>query len=250
MADELCTLRESQGPTQSSGRRSVNERPASPAVAAEQLEAVVMCLEGAALNWFRWENSRHTIGSWEEMKVMIIRQFRSAHEGSIYDRFFSLRQTESVQEYRRKFESLATAMGTMGDQGLQAAFVNGLKMEIQGPLRLLHPNGLIRAMELSESIEANQALVRNYRTGPNRSFTNTTRPSSLIIPESRVPHVTPSPTYSTTSVNSKSTSASSSSSPTSFKRFTEAELREKKKGVYVSSAMVAGFGDMNARRPN
>ncbi|KAF4382606.1 hypothetical protein F8388_015434 [Cannabis sativa] len=99
-------------------------------------------------------------------------------------------------------------------------------MEIQGPLRLLHPNGLIRAMELAESIEANQILVRNYKTGSNRLIHN--RPSSLSMPETRVPHVISSPTYSTTSVNSKTTSASSSSSPTSFKRFTEVELREKK----------------------
>ncbi|KAM6589963.1 hypothetical protein CsatA_012568 [Cannabis sativa] len=99
-------------------------------------------------------------------------------------------------------------------------------MDIQGPLRLLHPNGLIRAMELAESIEANQALVRNHRIGPNKSFIN--RPNSLILPESRAPHVTTSPTYSTTTVHSKGSSASSSSSPTSFKRFTEAELREKK----------------------
>ncbi|KAF4363727.1 hypothetical protein G4B88_000956 [Cannabis sativa] len=118
--------------------------------------------------------------------MKLIRQFRSAHEGSIYDRFFSLRQTESVQDYRRKLESLVAAMGTMGDQGLQAAFVNGLKIEIQGPLRLLHTNGLIRAMELSESIEANHALVRNHRVGPNKPFTS--RPSSLLIPESRAPH--------------------------------------------------------------
>ncbi|KAF4377861.1 hypothetical protein G4B88_031527 [Cannabis sativa] len=157
---------------------------------------------------------------------MLVRRFRSAHEGTIYDRFFALRQTDSVQEYRRRFESLAAAMGAMGDQGLQAVFVNGLRMEIQGPLRLLHPNGLIRAMELAESIEANQTLVRNYKTGSNRLIHNW--PSSLSVPETRVPHVISSPTYSTTSVNSKTTSASSSSSPTSFKRFTEAELREKK----------------------
>ncbi|KAF4369344.1 hypothetical protein F8388_019569 [Cannabis sativa] len=274
MADELCSLRESQAPMQSSGRRSVNERPSSPAVMgsigrdgeggrrsefrarkielpvysgddpdewtyrvdryfglqrlspAEQLEAAIMCLEGAALNWFRWENSRHVIRSWEELKGMLIHRFRSAHEGPVYDRFFSLRQTETVQDYRRKFESLAAAMGTMGDQGLQAAFVNGLRMDIQGPLRLLHPNGLIRAMKLAESIEANQALVRNHRIGPNKSFIN--RSNSLILPESRAPHVTTSPTYSTTTVHSKGSSASSSSSPTSFKRFTEAELREKK----------------------
>ncbi|KAF4388429.1 hypothetical protein F8388_012406 [Cannabis sativa] len=100
----------------------------------------------------------NTIGSWDELKLMLVRRFRSAHEGTIYDRFFALRQTDSVQEYRRRFESFAAAMGTMGDQGLQGVFVNGLRMEIQGPLRLLHPNGLIRAMELAESIEANQIL--------------------------------------------------------------------------------------------
>uniref|UniRef100_A0A803PI16 Retrotransposon gag domain-containing protein n=1 Tax=Cannabis sativa TaxID=3483 RepID=A0A803PI16_CANSA len=175
--------------------------------------------------WVRTEEMEKEVGD-RSFGLETLTSGRTELTGSIYDRFFSLRQTESVQDYCQKFESLAATMGTMGDQGLQAVFVNGLKMEIQGPLRLLHPNGLIRAMELSESIEANQALVRNHRVGPNKPFT--IRPNPLIILESRVPYVTPSPTYSTTTVHSKSTSTSSSSFPTSFKRFTEVELREKK----------------------
>ncbi|KAF4367870.1 hypothetical protein G4B88_008546, partial [Cannabis sativa] len=166
---------------------------------------------------------RTVTGLAEQIRLCLNGQARMA------DEMCALRESQAPtqsSDYRRKFESLAAAMGTMGDQGLQAAYVNGLKMDIQGPLRLLHPNGLIRAMELSESIEANQALVRGHKVGSNRPFNS--RPNSLILPESRAPHMITSPTYSTTSVQSKSTSASSTSSPTHFKRFTEAELREKK----------------------
>ncbi|KAF4356518.1 hypothetical protein G4B88_001066 [Cannabis sativa] len=191
ISDERLSLRETQGPTPSTGRRSINEWPPSPAAVAsnsregdwvrrseftsrkielpvffgddpdewtfgadryfglqqlnpaEQLEAAVLCLEGVALRWFRWE---------------------------------ILDSPLTLKEYRRQFEALAASMGQMSDQALLAAFVNGLKMEVQGPLRLLEPNGLIKAMELAESIEANQALVRNSWIGPSKSSPGPIRP--------------------------------------------------------------------------
>ncbi|KAF4348653.1 hypothetical protein G4B88_007400 [Cannabis sativa] len=48
----------------------------------EQLEAAVLCLEGAALNWFRWENQRQAIKSWEELKSLLLRRFRPKAEGT------------------------------------------------------------------------------------------------------------------------------------------------------------------------
>ncbi|KAF4367925.1 hypothetical protein F8388_002536 [Cannabis sativa] len=281
ISDEMLSLRETQGPTPSTGRRSINERPPSPAAVAsnsregdwvhrsefttrkielpvfsgddpdewtfradryfglqrlnpaEQLEAAVLCLEGAALQWFRWENSRQPINSWEELKEMVIRRFRPAHEGTVYDRFFQLQQqATSVQEYRRQFEALAASMGQMSDQALFAAFVNGLKMEVQGPLRLLEPNGLIKAMELAESIEANQALVRNSRIGPSKSSPGPIRPiNSFFNSEAtKGTHVQPhmSSPLSPASSSSSYKSTQSSTSPTRFKKYTEAELREKR----------------------
>ncbi|KAF4402326.1 hypothetical protein G4B88_003247 [Cannabis sativa] len=266
ISDEMLSLRETQGPTPSTGQRSINERPPSPAAVAsnsregdwvrrseftarkielpvfsgddpdewtfradryfglqrlnptEQLEAAVLCLEGAALRWFRWENSRQPINSWEELKEMVIRRFRPAHEGTVYDRFFQLQQqATSVQEYRRRFEALAASMGQMSDQALLAAFVNGLKMEVQGPLRLLEPNGLIKAMELAESIEANQALIR-----PINSFFNSEATKGTHVQ----PHM--SSPLSPASSSSSYKSTQSSTSPTRFKKYTEAELREKR----------------------
>lgn len=82
---------------------------------AEQLEAAIMCLEGAALHWFRWENSRRTIASWEELKGLLEKRFRSVTEGSLFDRLLRLRQGSSVQEYRRDFEALASSLGPVED---------------------------------------------------------------------------------------------------------------------------------------
>ena len=93
--------------------------------AAEQLEAAVMCLEEAALHWFRWENMRRPITSWEELKELLVRRFRPVTEGSLYDRLLTLRQTATMQEYRRSFEAIASALGNLDEEMLVSSFQKG-----------------------------------------------------------------------------------------------------------------------------
>ncbi|XP_062093432.1 uncharacterized protein LOC133799409 [Humulus lupulus] len=126
---------------------------------AVQLEAIVMCLERAALYWFHWETFWRSIDTWDDLKTLLIHRFRPVHEGSVFDHFLDLQQTSTVQEYRRQFEMIASAMGNVSDSLLESTFVKGLKMEIQGPLRILEPTGLVKTMELAKAIEANQTLT-------------------------------------------------------------------------------------------
>ncbi|KAF4380020.1 hypothetical protein G4B88_030012 [Cannabis sativa] len=128
----------------------------------EQLEAAVLCLEGPALRWFRWENGRREIRSWGELKNLLLRRFMPAHEGSTYDRFLALHQTTTVQEYRQQFEALTATIGTVAEPLLESAFMKGLNEEIQGTLRLLEPIGLEKTMELAEVVEANPKVVRAF----------------------------------------------------------------------------------------
>lgn len=44
---------------------------------AERLEAVVVALEGDALKWYQWENRRHPIRRWEDLKILLLERFRS-----------------------------------------------------------------------------------------------------------------------------------------------------------------------------
>ncbi|KAF4360362.1 hypothetical protein F8388_019448 [Cannabis sativa] len=134
--------------------------------AEEQLEAAILCLEGPALRWFRWENRRREIRGWAELKDLLLRRFLPAHEGSVYDRFLALQQTTTVQEYRQQFEALATSLGTVAEPLLESAFMKGLSEDIQGTLRLLEPIGLEKTMEMAEMVEANPKVTRAFYAGP------------------------------------------------------------------------------------
>ncbi|KAF4396359.1 hypothetical protein G4B88_019159 [Cannabis sativa] len=201
----------------------------------EQLEAAVLCLEGAALNWFRWENQRHAINSWEELKSLLLRRFCQKAEGTVFDRFFVHHQVTTVQDYRRRFEALASTIGPMGDQALQTAFLKGLKIEIQAPLRILEPNGLVHMMDLAEQVEANQALTRLHRNGLNGPMRSSPRPplSTLLLPDSSKGTYVTSPTSSShsTQLSPGASSKQSSSQATSpvYRRYTESEIQEKKR---------------------
>ena len=71
-----------------------------------------------------------------------------------------------MQDYRCRFEALAASVGELAEPALQAAFLKGLRPEIQAALRVLEPTGLLHMMELAETVEANQLLGRAYRVGP------------------------------------------------------------------------------------
>ncbi|KAF4368086.1 hypothetical protein F8388_002697 [Cannabis sativa] len=141
--------------------------------AEEQLEAAILCLEGPALRWFRWENRRREIRSWGELKDLLLRRFLPAHEGSAYDRFLALQQTSTVQEYRQQFEALTASLGTVAEPLLESAFMKGLNAEIQGTLRLLEPVGLEKTMEMAEVVEANPKVIRAFCSGPSKVLSPT-----------------------------------------------------------------------------
>ncbi|GJW60998.1 ankyrin repeat-containing protein [Tanacetum coccineum] len=47
----------------------------------ERLKAVMMCLEGPALSWFRWTDNREPFRSWEDLKRRMLVRFQSSQEG-------------------------------------------------------------------------------------------------------------------------------------------------------------------------
>ena len=66
----------------------------------EKLEAAVIAFEGDALLWYQWECKKLTMVLWEEMKLRLLRQFRSTHTGSLHEQWIALKQEGSVRDYR------------------------------------------------------------------------------------------------------------------------------------------------------
>lgn len=100
----------------------------------EKVEAAVVALEGEALLWFQWEDSRRTITRWEELKGMVLRQFRPKSAGTLHEQWLNHRQTEKmgVAEYKRRFIELLAPLGNIQEEVAKGHFINGLREEVRG----------------------------------------------------------------------------------------------------------------------
>ncbi|XP_063935341.1 transposon Tf2-1 polyprotein isoform X1 [Daucus carota subsp. sativus] len=205
----------------------------------EMLEAVAVALEGDALRWYQWENKRHPIRRWDDLKMFMLRQFRPVSGGSLYEQWLSTAQTTTVQEYRRKFIETASPLERISEDMLLGQFVNGLKEEIKMEVRLLNPISLEQAMELAVRIEEkNRAMglrrqgLGSVRTGVLSNFNRSPpQTSSLSYGTSTSPPVgrgwSSSLSESQGSVQSPKPTGSASSTG-EVKRLTEKELQEKR----------------------
>lgn len=79
--------------------------------AEEMLEAVVVAMEGDALRWYQWEHKRHPIRFWADLKDFILKQFRPANGGSLYEQWLATNQVTTVLEYKRRFIETAAPFG-------------------------------------------------------------------------------------------------------------------------------------------
>lgn len=73
----------------------------------QKVEAAIICFDGEALAWFKWEDNRRPMKNWEEVKVCYIgfdprkkgcAQFLSLQQSA---QFLSLQQSFTVREYRQ-----------------------------------------------------------------------------------------------------------------------------------------------------
>ena len=105
----------------------------------------------------------------------------------------SLLQTSTVQEYRRQFEVLSAPLRELPSSVIEAAFVNGLRPDIQAELRQLDLSGLVGKMRTAQRIEEKQRTLEAYhaRTLPRWPKTS--------FPCQRATHVTVVPTVHRTS---------------------------------------------------
>ena len=61
----------------------------------ESLEVAVISFEGDSLRWFQWENKRRPIVRWEELKTLILQQFRLTATGNLLEQGSSLINTKN-----------------------------------------------------------------------------------------------------------------------------------------------------------
>ncbi|KAI9192270.1 hypothetical protein LWI28_020290 [Acer negundo] len=71
----------------------------------DKLEAAaVIGFEGDALLWYQWEHKKRPMVLWDEMKLLILKQFRSTQEGSLHEQFLALQQVLELSNLGRAMD--------------------------------------------------------------------------------------------------------------------------------------------------
>lgn len=135
----------------------------------DKIEAAVVSMEGDALKWFQWENRRHPISSWGEMKEFMLKQFRPTNVGSLYEQWLATGQTTTVLEYRRQFIEKAAPLEQVPESILMGEFIQGLKQDIQHEIRAVNPYTLEQTMDLALRIDERNRAAGVKRAGPTSS---------------------------------------------------------------------------------
>lgn len=113
----------------------------------------MVALDGPALLWFQWEHRRRPIEKWDQVKLLLRRQFRSQSTGSLQEQWLAHRQGGSVTDYRLKFIELIAPLDNVSEEMSLGQFLNGLKEDIRAEVRLLGPVTVDHAMELAQMVE-------------------------------------------------------------------------------------------------
>lgn len=143
---------------------------------AEKIEAAVVGFDGDALLWYQWENRRRPIQNWNELRRLILQQFRPLHSGSLYEQWLAVKQTGSVAEFRRTFIEMAAPLEKVRESILMGHFVNGLREDIRDEVRMLGLYNLEQAMDLALKVEEKNRVKTQ---GGMLSVPAITRPNSF-----------------------------------------------------------------------
>ncbi|PKU77049.1 putative mitochondrial protein [Dendrobium catenatum] len=183
----------------------------------ERLMAASMCLEGAAFAWFKYMDKWDPVRTWRDFKEAIRERFRGSSPWEISEQFYALTQEGTVEEYRKKFESLVGDMEGLSNSTLGGNFMKGLKPEIRDAVKVMRPRDLREAMELAQLVENQKTNARSWRNNHSGGPTRTT--TTYLAPKG------PSPSVPRESGKEKSGVTRTAGS---FKKLTEEEMQEKR----------------------
>lgn len=103
---------------------------------------VRVCIEGEALSWFKWRVKRQVFTDWIEFQNEVLMRFPTNQDRTPYEELLSLRQTDMVRKFRRRFELLSKAVEGMAEETLTTLFMNGLANDVQTEVKMFSLHNL------------------------------------------------------------------------------------------------------------
>lgn len=136
----------------------------------EMLEAVIIALDGRALNWYQWWEEQNHDPSWDEFKQVVIRRFQPSLVRNPLGPILNVKQTGSDMEYREQFELLMAPLKRSERGMLESIFHNGLREEIQVELKLHSTRGLSALMDRALLIEERNVAMKKERESGKEKY--------------------------------------------------------------------------------
>lgn len=116
----------------------------------QRLSLVSFHMEGRALIWFQDLEESGFLTDWDTFVKALLMRFGANFYDDPMEALTSLRQTDSMEEYKEKFEALSNRLRGLSETYKLSCFLSGLKDEIRLPVRMFSPTSLLTAYGLSK----------------------------------------------------------------------------------------------------
>ncbi|KAF7812849.1 Ty3/gypsy retrotransposon protein [Senna tora] len=216
---------------------------ATPKAEWTQLASVHM--EGVAYAWYMWSKKNGLFSDWESFLVALRLRFGDSLYNDPRQALKELKQEGTVEEYQGQFETIANKATALQEEWLISFFIGGLKDYLKYEVKLSKPTSYYEAVSMAKMLEEREQKMeltgRSTQTKSHSLPGGKTYSSSLSGNYSS--YNTPSKSYSTGGVNNKGavnsgqnqgsntvvSQASISNKTLPYKRFTAAELKERRR---------------------
>ena len=105
-----------------------------------KLEAAIVALDGDALLWYQWERRCQSVLSWDALKKLVLRHFRTTAISTLHEQWLAHEQIGTVTDYQRRFIELLAPIEGFPEEIAKGQYIKGLTEEIQIEVRILDPN--------------------------------------------------------------------------------------------------------------
>ncbi|XP_019450597.1 PREDICTED: uncharacterized protein LOC109352871 [Lupinus angustifolius] len=180
-----------------------------------RLHIISFYMNGEALSWFKWAFHNSTFTDWESFTRSLEARFGPSCYENHQAELFKLRQTGTVAEYQRQFETLCNRIWGLSPEVILNCFISGLLTEIRRELAVLRPSNIAEALGLAKLVESK---IKDSKHPPHRPFrypSANTQPTHFNNPR---PNTLPNPPPTTQS--------NSPSFP--IRRLTMAQMQERR----------------------
>jgi len=208
----------------------------------ERMQAVLIALEGKALNWFQWWETCNPKPTWDAFKIAVVRRFQPTMLDNPFEVLLGLKQTGQVEEYIENFEQYAGFLKNVEQDYLVGIFLNGLTEGIKAEVKLHEPKSLAELMMKAKMVEEKiRVTSKSGLTGVSSNISGA-KPYSATRTFSREgSHSVASSTTNKEKGESSEVSIRNSGGlrqrGAPFRKLSDAELQDKMKKGYVLDVM-------------